>query len=259
MLTSPGSLYKSSCTKSLLVPFKPVSVEVLGANHVTAIFPAHTSPKRPIAIRFELVVDQHTTFRVQQHGKALFEGKFTIFRPHEEGQSTKAGSVAGPSNGPPQSAILMQVDGKYMSRDGRCSFTDASGLPLFELYHKIMGTTWHVELPGGNGKSIMRIAPRTCGLKDKLDGFVTYADGDGEEAVLRVGGQDIWKQRTNVTMGDKVVMTAKRTDKLSVYVPGRKLEWMVDVAAGMDMALASVIVVVLAANMYGSTSHESGY
>jgi len=122
-----------------------------------------------------------------------------------------------------------------------------------------MGTTWHVELPGGNGKSIMRIAPRTCGLKDKLDGFVTYADGDGEEAVLRVGGQDIWKQRTNVTMGDKVVMTAKRTDKLSVYVPGRKLEWMVDVAAGMDMALASVIVVVLAANMYGSTSHESSW
>lgn len=52
-------------------------------------------------------------------------------------------------------------------------------------------------------------------------------------------------------------MTAERTDKWSVYVPGKKLEWMVDVVAGMDVAVASVIVVVLAANMYDSSMQSS--
>lgn len=69
---------------------------------------------------------------------------------------------------------------------------------------------------------------------------------------LAVRGQDNWKQRTNVYLDGRVVMTAKLTSLLSSYVPGMRCEWDVDVAAGMDMCLASVLVVLLAANMYDS-------
>ena len=91
---------------------------------------------------------------------------------------------------------------------------------------------------------------RANGSQCLLVSVKNAAAADGEEVTLCVEGQDIWKQRTNVYLGDKVVMTAKRTDKLSPYLPGKKVEWSVHVASGMDLSLASMIVVVLAANMY---------
>lgn len=72
----------------------------------------------------------------------------------------------------------------------------------------------------------------------------------GQDVVLHVQGQDIWKLRTNVLLGDQVIMITKRLDKLSVYLPGTKVEWMVSVAEGMDIALAFAIVVVMGTNMY---------
>ncbi|KAK2591214.1 hypothetical protein QQS21_011099 [Conoideocrella luteorostrata] len=214
------------------------------------MFPELTAPKLPIAIRTEHTVDKHTTFRVQQHGKGLSGGKFTISGPtaeHTKGSSAKE----------QQSAALLHVDGKYMSLEEKRAFRDASGLPLFDVYHRAIGVTWYVELPGGNGAPIARIMPRFSALKDNLEVCLKNAAADGEEVRLHVRGQDIWKQRTNVYLGDKVVMTAKRTDKLSVYLPTKKLEWVVDIAAGMDISLASLIVVVMAANMYDSSMQSS--
>ena len=87
------------------------------------------------------------------------------------------------------------------------------------------GTSWYVELPGAQGHStiqIGRLVPRNSMLTDRLEVYVkNAAAADGEEVTLCVEGQDSWKQRTNVYLGDKVVMTAKRTDKLSPYLPGK--------------------------------------
>lgn len=218
------------------------------------MFPELTALKQPIAIRPEYVVNHDTSFQVQQHGKGLSSGRFTIFQPNE--QPMKEKSEKSLSDSPP-SQTIMYVDGKFGSLEAKRSFCDHSGLPLFDLYHKFAGVTWYVELPGGNDTAIARLAPRASTLKDKLEVSVKNAAANGEETTLHVQGQDIWKQRTNVYLGDKVVMTAKRTDKWSVYVPGKKLEWVVDIAAGMDIALASVIVVVLAANMYDSSMQSS--
>ncbi|KAI5361610.1 Putative tubby-like protein [Septoria linicola] len=193
--------------------------------------PELTAIKFPIAIRTEHIVTQQTTFRIQQHGKGLNSGNFTIFEPDDKSTGNKSGSNATPQQ------PLLQVDGKYGKLDERRSFSDASGLPLFELYHKAMGVT--------------------CMLKDNMDVSVRSAVPGEVDIVLQVRGQDIWKQRTNVYLGDKVIMTTKRTDKLSVYLPGKKLEWDVEIAAGMDISLASVIVVVLAANMYNSSMQAS--
>lgn len=222
------------------------------------MFPELTALKQPIAIRKEHIVDKSTTFRVQQHGKGLSSGKFTVFDPETAAGEDDVPSTKGASaeKRPPQK--LMHVDGKYVSLEERRAFCDASGLPLFDVSHRAAGVTWYVELPGGNGTPIARIEPRFSMLKDELDVHVKNAAANGEGVTLRARGQDIWKQRTNVYLDDKVVMTAKRTDKLSVYVPGKKLEWAVDIAAGMDISLASVIVVVLAANMYDSSMQSSG-
>ena len=213
--------------------------------------------KQPIAIRNEYVARESTTFRVQQHGKGLSSGRFTIVQPDDQSFMEKPSSPEKSSDAATEDQTLMYVDGQFGSLGAKRSFRDASGLPLFDLYRKAAGVTWFVELPGGSDTAIARLAPRFSTLKDKLEVTVKNAAGDGEDTTLHVQGQDIWKQRTNVYLGDKVVMTAKRTDKWSVYVPGKKLEWVVDVAAGMDISLAAVIVVVLAANMYDSSMQHS--
>ena len=156
----------------------------------------------------------------------------------------------------------MSVDGKYMPQDGRRSFRDASGLPLFDIQVDKSGASWSLVLPGGDGSGkdgtpIARITPRSSSLKDNLQVDVQNAAANGEEVTLLVLGQDIWKQRTNVYLGDKVVMTTKRTDKMSTYLPGKKVEWTVDLAAGIDISLAVAILVVMAANMYTTGQQPS--
>jgi len=219
--------------------------------------PEITSPKHPVAIRTEHIVDHHTTFRVQQHGKAQQSAKYTVFSPEDEYPSgpdevTVLSEKAQQEKLKGQPRPCISVDGKYMARDGRHCFFDASGLPLFDLFHKPMGVTWHVEVPGGSGTPIARGIRRYSVMKDRVDFVVKNAAAEGEELTLHVRGQDIWKLRTNVYLGDKVVMTAKRTEKMSTYVPGMKIEWLVEIAAGMDMSLASLIVVILGADMYDS-------
>ncbi|KAF7185899.1 hypothetical protein HII31_12772 [Pseudocercospora fuligena] len=206
--------------------------------------------KAPIAIRSEHVVDTQTTFRIQQHGIGLHSGNFTVFFPNN---AERAEASTEPQT-------LFSVNGKYGTLEERRCFHNASGLPLFELYHKPMGVRWYIELPGGNDTAIARLAPNFSMFKDNMDVHIKNAaaiDGTQEDVILQVRGQDIWKQRTNVYLGEKIIMTAKRTDKLSTYLPGRKIEWDVTVAAGMDLSLASAIIVVMAANMYNSSMQAS--
>lgn len=221
------------------------------------MIPDFATLKQSIAIRNDYVAKQQTSFRVLQHGKGLSSGKFTVFQPEGTYVSEKSACAEKQPEQSPQNGTLMYVDGQFGTLDAKRSFRDNSGLPLFDLYHKAAGVTWYVELPGGNDTAIARLAPRFSALKDKLEVCVKNAAANGEDTILHVQGQDIWKQRTNVYLGDKVVMTVKRTDKWSVYLPGKNLEWMVDVVAGMDISLATVIVVVLAANMYDSSMQHS--
>ncbi len=207
--------------------------------------------KQPIGIRPEFIAREETSFRVHQEGKGAASTKFTIFSPEQNAPKDGKGAVTETEKSP---TTLISVDGKYSSAEERRTFLDASGLPLFDLYHAPRGTTWHIEVPGGNSPSVAFIEPQESAVKDdyklQLRNAAAGAGAGGQDVVLRVQGQDIWKLRTNVLLGDQVVMTTKRLDKLSVYLPGSKVAWQVDVAEGMDMALAAAIVVVMGANMY---------
>lgn len=79
--------------------------------------------------------------------------------------------------------------------------------------------TWFVEMPGGSSQPLATLAPRWVGLKDKCDVFVANAAAQGEEAVLEVRGQDIWKRRTHIYCNGALVIRVKLVNMVSVY-PG---------------------------------------
>ncbi|KAF4211277.1 hypothetical protein CNMCM8980_001502 [Aspergillus fumigatiaffinis] len=184
--------------------------------------------KQPIALRTECIASSPTTIRVKQHSNSWSAGDFTISR------------VPVPSDdSPPQT--LFTVDDDFASVSQRRRIQDATGLPLKEK---------------DDPRPVATVVPQWHMLKDKFDvHFSNAAGGDSgrEEIVLSVRGQDIWKSRTHVYYGDALVMTSKLKDMVAVYVPGKRPEWEIEVAEGVDLSLAAIIGVLLAAMLYQSS------
>lgn len=118
---------------------------------------------------------------------------------------------------------------------------DASGLPLFEIAHKRLGVTWFVHLPGGkentSSSPIATIVPQWHALKDKFDVYLNNAAAGGEETILEVRGQDIFKSKTHVYYKGALVTVIKLKDMVSVYIPGKGPTWELEVGEGMDLSL----------------------
>ncbi|OGE55079.1 hypothetical protein PENARI_c005G02365 [Penicillium arizonense] len=203
--------------------------------------PSVSNVKQPIAIRTEYTVSDPTSIRVKQHSLSLSGGEFTVSK-WEPDQSSRL----------EDSPDILSVTGKVTSFHQRRHFRDPSGLPLFELSNKSLGSTRFVNLPGGGSGSepIAIFAPRFDWHKDKFDLYVKNAVANGEETLLEVRGQDVYKLRTNVWANGALVMTIKRTDRYAPYIPLKRPEWQVDVGGGMDLSLASCIVVYMAETMY---------
>ncbi|KAJ5200269.1 hypothetical protein N7491_008931 [Penicillium cf. griseofulvum] len=208
-----------------------------------------TPTKQPIAIRPEHVASSTTTIQVKQHSASWSSGKFTI-------SSTQTAEE-------PLLKTLFSVDGDAVSLSQRRHFRDASGLPLFEISRKKVGVTWYLHLPGessskGNASEpIATVAPKWSALKDKFDVHLRNVAANGEETILEVRGQNVWKSKTHVYHRGKLVMVVKLTDMAAVYLPGKRPSWEVVVAEGMDLSLASVIAVLLATMLYQSSEARS--
>lgn len=188
--------------------------------------------ERPIAILVDYIASENTTIHVKQHDGQISGSNFTV--SDHDPQTTSATS---PSK-------LFTVEGKLLALDLRRTFRDPKGTPMFDLYRKPFGYTWWIDLPTEGCRlqsAVVRLAPRWNNFKDKLYIEGLNAAADGQEVRLEALGQDIHKLRTNVVLGDKVVMTAKRSDKMSAYLFGmwKRPEWIVDVAQGMDISLVS--------------------
>lgn len=192
-----------------------------------------TPIKQPIAIRPEHVASSTTTIQVKQHSASWSSGNFTI-------SST-------PTAKEPLLNKLFGVDGDFASWSQRHHFRDASGLPLFEISRKRTGVTWYLHLPGESSSSssskesasepIATVVPKWSALKDKFDVHLQNAAANGEETILAVRGQNVWKSKTNVYHHGNLVMTVKLTDMAAVYLPGKRPAWEVVVAEGMDLSL----------------------
>jgi uncharacterized protein YxjI len=178
--------------------------------------------KQPVAIRPEHICSQPTVLRVRQHCLSWSLGDFTVT------DTTSVEDSATPKT-------LFTVDGKIASWTQRRAVRDASGLPIYDMRRKNMGATWYAELPGGS-EPMVTLAPRRNNLKDKLD---VYVHGE-EEVLLEVRGLDVWKKKTEVYLGDLLVMEVELVNLLSAYVPFFKdNQWNVRVAQGMDASLVS--------------------
>ncbi|KAH8747217.1 tubby C-terminal-like domain-containing protein [Diaporthe sp. PMI_573] len=202
--------------------------------------------ENPIVIRPEHVGANPSKLIVNQRGMSFSGGDITVWSKNSE---TDAGSRD--NNKPPPSYICK---GKAASWTQKRTVSDSAGLALFEIYRKSSGVTWFVHVPGhdtqAGDRPLVTLAMERSTFKDKFD--ICVHGENGEDVQLRVRGQDIWKLRANVYWGDKVVMTTKRQGKFDVYIPGKSLQWEVDVAPGFDTSLATAIMIVLIANLYDS-------
>ncbi|KAE8168020.1 tubby C-terminal-like domain-containing protein [Aspergillus tamarii] len=202
-----------------------------------------TPLKQPIALRTEYIASHPTTIRVKQHSNSWSGGDFTV---------TKC-----PTDESPLAEKLFTVDGDFKSISQRRYFQDASGLPLFEIAHKRLGVTWFVHLPGGRESTdstpIATIVPQWHALKDKFDVHLNNAAANGEETILEVRGQDVFKSKTHVYHKGALVTAIKLKDMVSVYIPGKRPAWELEVVEGMDLSLAAIIGVVLATVLYQSS------
>ncbi|GFF46851.1 hypothetical protein IFM51744_06425 [Aspergillus udagawae] len=201
--------------------------------------------KLPLAYNTKYIAQDTTALRVKQHSESLSGGDFTI--------STY------PADDSPLGTKLFSVKGDFGSLSNKRHFSDASGLPLFTLQRKKAGVTWFVVLPGDERGSepIATIATKWSAFKDKFDVYFKNAAADGEETVLEVRGQNVWKTKTHVYYKGNLVMIAKLADVVSVYVPGKRPAWKVEVAEGMDLSLAAVISVLLATLLHYSSLPSS--
>ncbi|KAL2841157.1 tubby C-terminal-like domain-containing protein [Aspergillus pseudoustus] len=200
--------------------------------------------KQPVAIRTEYIASHPTLLHIKQH-KASKKGApredLTVWRLLD----------ATNSSSQDEREKLFSVNSESIPFSQRRHVHDASGLPLFELSQKKAGVTWFVYLPGGEETSrpMAVIAPRWNPLKNKLDVYVS--SDDGSEVKLKVRGQDVSKSRTHVYFEGALVMTATRMDK---HVSLTELEWQVEVASGLDISLASVIIIVLAYMLHSTAA-----
>ncbi|KAF5860689.1 hypothetical protein ETB97_001257 [Aspergillus alliaceus] len=201
--------------------------------------------KQPIAIRPDHIATSPTTLQVKHHTYSISQGDFTV--------------SYSPDRTNTHATKLFSVNGHALSWRQRRDFCDASGLPLFELHRKGAGGTWFVQLPGSISSSdpIITLAPRWSWTKDKVDVYFRNAMG-GEEVVLEVRGQDTWKRRTNVYRDGVLVMTIRVVDLLRVSST-RKPEREVEIAEGMDLALASVVTVLVAEKFAGNVCLKSTF
>lgn len=156
-------------------------------------------------------------------------------------KDAEADAGSANTNKPPPSYICK---GKAASWTQKRTVSDSAGLTLFEIYRKSTGVTWFVHVPGHDAQAagdrpLVTLAMERSAFKDKF-GVCVHGE-NGEDVQLKVRGQDIWKLRTNVYWGDKVVMTTKRQGKLDVYIPGKSLQWEVDVAPGFDTSLVRLV------------------
>lgn len=87
--------------------------------------------------------------------------------------------------------------------------------------------TWYLHLPGESSspenasEPIATVVPKLSVLKDKFDVHLQNAAANGEETILVVRGQNVWKSKTNVYHHGKLVMAVKLTDVAAVYLPGK--------------------------------------
>ncbi|KAF7594250.1 hypothetical protein BBP40_009802 [Aspergillus hancockii] len=190
-----------------------------------------------IAIRPESIASSNTVLRVKQHSTSVSGGDYTISQCASDGDPRHPGVTK-----------LFWVKGHATSWRQRRDFTDATGLALFQLHRKGKGVTWFLKHPGQTEDSepIATLAPRFHALKDKFDVFFTNAVEGGEQVLLEVRGQDVWKAKTHVYFKDALIVKIRVLNPLLYYVPFKRPEWEVEVAEGMDLALASVIAVLVA-------------
>lgn len=198
----------------------------------------------PIAVRPEFITTEETTVRVKELDNSVLTRDFVVTK------------VDGP--------LLIQASGKTISNNLRREFTDADGLPLFELRQnraQKADKAWSLSLPGAEqGDDVLAVAFRMFLVHTKFDVkfrnlAVPSTDHNTvyrDRVTLQVRGQDLSNMSAHVSYeGKKIMHICREADadgQRAAYkhAYGYRTEWEVKVAQGVDLSLAAIIVIVLA-------------
>ncbi|EMC96970.1 hypothetical protein BAUCODRAFT_434772 [Baudoinia panamericana UAMH 10762] len=212
-------------------------------SRTTPVIPTVTSPDHPMAIRSEYMTSQDTMIKIRELDNNVHTRDFVI----TDDDST-----------------LMQISGRTISRNLKREFTDATGLPLFELRRnpsQKQAGEWSVSLPGADdGNDVLWINFKMFFVHTRFDiKFRNLAPPSTDQTqsyqdavALEVRGQDLSNLVAYVTYNNKRIMHVRRegdesgTRAAYKHAYGYRTQWEVMVAAGVDVSLAAIIVIILA-------------
>lgn len=198
----------------------------------------------PIGIRTEYITTDETTIRMKELDTSVLTRDYVLTR--NDGQS------------------IMHASGKTISRNLRREFTDADGLPLFELRQtssQKQEKSWSLSMPGADaGDDVLTVIPRMFFVHTKFGiNFRNLAppssnhhDYYRDNVALEVRGRDMSNLIACVTCDGRTVMQIRREADASgqraayKHAYGYRTEWEVTVAQGVDLSLAAIAVIILA-------------
>lgn len=195
-------------------------------SHMLAI------PEKPLYILKEHLASEPVTLRAKHHGK----GGFTFSNTSQGASGEVLFTVDSRAGGVMASKRLIK---------------DATGKGILELWRDVGSDESYISEPSGSSLPFAIVAPRMTLSKEKVDIYAKNAGAEGEETLIEVRGQDIWKRNTLAYWGDDLVMQMRFVNYVTTYVPFSSNQWDVAVAQGFDLFLVSSLPLLM------SSIHQS--
>ncbi|GAB1742547.1 hypothetical protein NU219Hw_g8088t1 [Hortaea werneckii] len=204
---------------------------------------------KPVALLPAYITSQPTGIMVKQHFNTVDSGDFTCFRP--------------------DSSVLFEVVGEKKSSSRRRVLMDpVTGESLFQLRRRYLNLKeqWYLEFPGDEQPS----RRPTFSVAMKWKGWANFditmdymAASEAENITLEIRARSCRHTTWDVLLEGRTIIEARKIP--GVEAPGETARirnnpaWELDVVAGIDLSIASIIAVILTDNNPGNLWSRSDH
>ncbi|KAI7213130.1 hypothetical protein KC333_g6750 [Hortaea werneckii] len=206
-----------------------------------------SSDSRPIALYPAYITSKPTMLMVKQHFNVIDTGDFTCFRS--------------------DSSVLFEVVGQKKSNSRRRELVDpASGISLFQLRRRYLNLNeqWYLEFPGDaqtSRRPSFSVAMKWKGWANFDITMDNMAASEAENITLEIRARSVRHTTWDVLLKGRTIIEARKIP--GVEAPGETARirnnpaWELDVVAGIDLSIASIIAVILTDNNPGNLWRRS--
>ncbi|KAI7226769.1 hypothetical protein KC330_g8689 [Hortaea werneckii] len=204
---------------------------------------------KPVALYPAYITSQPTGIIVKQHFTTVDSGDFTCFRS--------------------DSSVLFEVVGEKKSSSRRRELVDpATGVTLFQLRRRYLNLKeqWYLEFPRDEQTS----RRPTFSVAMKWKGWANFditmdnmAASEAEDITLEIRARSCRHTTWNVLLKGRTIIEARKIP--GTEAPGETARirnnpaWELDVVAGIDLSIASIIAVILTDNNPGNLWSKSDH